>query len=228
MRPRHLSLPIESARLRLRLPTPRDAPSWLRILRSRRVAALMVPEIPWTEARVRAKIARARAEARQGTTFELAIELRETGRVIGRVALKRVRFGFEWNAELAYWIAADSWGSGFAHEAAYALCDAGFRQLGLHRIDADALAFNRRSIATLRRLGFRTEGARREEFRHRGAWIGLVCFGLLRGELRAPRPGAAAATPESVGVRGPRPSSSSRAGAARRTARPRTRTNPSR
>jgi [ribosomal protein S5]-alanine N-acetyltransferase len=182
-----LPLPLEAGRVRLRLPSAGDVRPWHRILIAPELREARPYGDPWTVARVRAKVAKARIEAGQGTGYELVVEDPVAHTVIGRVALKRLQLGNERRAELAIWMDPGVWGQGLAAEAASLLCRAGFRNLGLHRIDAEVLAFNSRSIRLLKAVGFRREGERREAFFHRGRWISSIQFGLLRSDLREPR-----------------------------------------
>ncbi len=181
-----IALPIQTPRLSLRLPTLKDVPAWYATLTEPRVLELMLPDLPWTRDAVREKVASAREGARNGTLYELAVERRSDGAVVGRVALKEVQLGPESRAILAYWMDPSAWGTGLASEATHSLCRAGFGQLPLHRIDAEVFAFNVRSQRLLRGLGFRKEGEAREAVRYRGRWVSSWNFGLLRGELRSP------------------------------------------
>jgi RimJ/RimL family protein N-acetyltransferase len=140
---------------------------------------------PLTLARVRHNIAERRREARAGTRYDLAVELRSIRRVVGRVALKRVDRQNR-QAELAYWLGVPYWGTGLATEAAWTLCRAGFEDLRLHRIAAGVFGFNERSVALLERIGFRLEGSFRDGVRYRRTWVPELRYGLLRGELRNP------------------------------------------
>jgi RimJ/RimL family protein N-acetyltransferase len=138
-----------------------------------------------TLARVRHNIAERRREARAGTRYDLAVELRSIRRVVGRVALKRVNRENR-QAELAYWLGPPYWRTGLATEAAWTLCRAGFAELRLHRIAAGVFGFDKRSVAVLERLGFRSEGSFRDAVRYKGKWVPELRFGLLRGELTNP------------------------------------------
>jgi [ribosomal protein S5]-alanine N-acetyltransferase len=187
MRSPRLDLPINSPRLVLRLPTAADAPDYLWILTSKPVARLMLYRgPPLTLEGVKRTIATRRLEARKGVRYDLTVELRTIGRVVGRAALKRINPKTR-RAEIAYWLGPDYWGAGLATEAVYTLCRAGFERLHLHRIDAGVFKFNRRSIALLERLGFRQEGALRDAVRYRRRWVPELRYGLLNGELRVPK-----------------------------------------
>lgn len=181
-----MRLPLRSERLVLRLPTQDDVEPWFRILTSPKVAELMVPARDWTRDAVKKKVYNARAAARDGSMVELAVVLRGSGKVIGRVALKRVELREHRRAEIAYWFDNGFWGQGLAREAVHLLCSAGFRDLHLHRIDACAFEFNKRSLRLIEGLGFRREGTLRESLFIHGNWFAEVRFGVLEGELRLP------------------------------------------
>lgn len=181
---RRLTLPIDGGRVRLRLPTREGARPWYAILTAPSVRRVMLPDRPWTLAKVRAKIDRARSEARRGTSFELVVERSVTAQVIGRVALKNVVRGNERRAEVAYWTSPNFWGQGLTGEGVRALLRAGFEELGLHRVEAEVLVHNERSIHLLGSLGFRPEGLMREAMYDRGEWISMIRFGLLAHEFR--------------------------------------------
>ena len=65
-------------------------------------------------------------------------------------------------AELGYDMAVSRWGQGIASEAARAVIDYGFTEMKLHRIQAQTIADNHRSVRLLERLGFHREGTLRE------------------------------------------------------------------
>ena len=82
---------------------------------------------------------------------------RDTDELVGDCGL--FRDGTEW--ELAYGFRRNRWGLGYATEAARACIEAGFEQLGLHRIVADITdPSNHASIRVLEKLGFRPDGER--------------------------------------------------------------------
>lgn len=68
---------------------------------------------------------------------------------------------------------------GLMTEAASAVLDHSFGELGLHRLEADTDPDNTASIALLRKLGFREEGRARERWKGVGEWRDSLLFGLL-------------------------------------------------
>lgn len=61
----------------------------------------------------------------------------------------------------------------------------GFARLGLHKITAQVLEINPRSLALHRRLGFTEEGCLREQHCGEGCYQAVYCFGLLKREWLA-------------------------------------------
>ncbi len=82
-------------------------------------------------------------------------------------------------AELGYWIGKPWWNRGLATEAARAVIDFGFEQLGLNRIVAHHMASNRASGQVLRKIGMTREGTLRQHVRKWGEFHDVHIFGLL-------------------------------------------------
>ena len=120
----------------------------------------------------------------QGRGLTLAIVRRdEPDELLGSVSLRR--FSRDRRAELGYWLGADAWGQGFATEAASALVDFGFREMGLARIYAQVLAGNAASCRVLEKLGMLSEGIRRRHIRKGKTLHDVVLYGMLRDEWRS-------------------------------------------
>jgi RimJ/RimL family protein N-acetyltransferase len=119
----------------------------------------------------------------QGRGVTLAIARREApDDLLGSVSLRR--FIRDRRAELGYWLGADAWGAGFATEAAGALVDFGFAELGLSRIYAHVLQGNAASCRVLEKLGMVNEGIRRQHVRKGKRLLDVELFGMLRDEWR--------------------------------------------
>jgi ribosomal-protein-alanine N-acetyltransferase len=82
-------------------------------------------------------------------------------------------------AGIGYDLARPYWGQGLAIEAVEAVVRYGFQTLGLHRIEADVMPGNERSIRLLRTLGFVEEGRLRDYAYFKGRFNTLVRYGLL-------------------------------------------------
>ena len=119
----------------------------------------------------------------QGRGLTLAVTRRdEPDELLGSVSLRR--FSRDRRAELGYWLGADAWGKGYATEAAGALVDFGFREMGLSRIYAQVLAGNVASCRVLEKLGMLHEGLRRRHIRKGKTLHDVVLYGMLRDEWR--------------------------------------------
>jgi RimJ/RimL family protein N-acetyltransferase len=89
------------------------------------------------------------AERRAGTAFRFAIVC--DGRVIGCCDVDEIADG---GGDLGYWLERPAWGHGYAQEAARAVIDFAFEDLGLAELTAGHAAENTASGRVLERLGF--------------------------------------------------------------------------
>lgn len=181
-----VDLPVDTPRLKLRLPSAQDVPALKRSFRDIRTArAVGAPLHAAAEMREPGKmVARTRAEFRRSEHLSLSVILRSSEECIGRVGLR----GLDWNwrkvESLAYWIDPRWWNRGFATEASWFLCRVAFRTLRMRRIASQALEPNLASQAVLRRIGFAEEGRERRSVVVRGKAMDMILYGLLDSELR--------------------------------------------
>ncbi|MBN1260673.1 MAG: GNAT family N-acetyltransferase [Anaerolineae bacterium] len=129
--------------------------------------------------------------ARPRLKFQLAITLQSTGALIGNCGI-RTEATNAYEGDIGYELAPDHWRQGYATEAARAIVDFGFTELGLHRIWAQCLADNAGSVRVLEKLGLQCEGHLRENAYFKGRWWDTLLYGILDREWRA-RPHAAPA-----------------------------------
>jgi len=76
------------------------------------------------------------------------------------------------------------WNKGYGTEAGKLCLAYGFDTLNLHRVGSSAISYNPRSIRMHEKLGFKKEGAKREEIYRKGKCWDLVMLGLLRDEFK--------------------------------------------
>jgi RimJ/RimL family protein N-acetyltransferase len=76
-------------------------------------------------------------------------------------------------------------GQGLGQEATRLVLAWGFDVLGLHRIELQVLASNRRAIECYLACGFRKEGVRRESEVYPDGWKDFLLMGLLRSEYES-------------------------------------------
>ncbi len=113
--------------------------------------------------------------------FELAITLRETGRLIGGSGIRAADESFR-AADMGYCLRRDAWGKGLATEAAAGLIGFGFEQLRVHRIWATCDTRNVRSARVLEKAGMALEGTMRDDTWLRGQWRSSRLYSILDSE----------------------------------------------
>ena len=177
-----MTLPISTERLVLRRFTDGDVRDLLACVADASFANA-TPEIEATEAGVRRYIAMQNGlqPFERGRCFDLAVERRADGTVIGLVSM--VRDEHE-QAAIGYALGIDYRGERYATEAARGLIGFGFGSLGLRRIHADTHSDNTASWKVMERVGMTREGGVREATRGAGTSAGVVTYGMLATQWR--------------------------------------------
>jgi RimJ/RimL family protein N-acetyltransferase len=117
-----------------------------------------------------------------GEWFTFALELKETGTLIGHVALKTLE---DKQAEIGFTLSRAAQGLGLGFEAAARVLDYAFTKLELHRVIAIADCENEKSVALLGRLGMRREGHFIRNVWFKGRWGSEYLYAVLREEWAA-------------------------------------------
>lgn len=105
----------------------------------------------------------------------------ETGTPIGTCQLVNINWAHR-SAELQIRIAPGAQGRGLGTLAVTKLCDFGFRDLGLHRINLNVWATNHRAIRVYEKAGFQREGLLRQAALVDGRFEDVVVMGLVNIE----------------------------------------------
>lgn len=113
--------------------------------------------------------------------FQFAIILKRDGWLIGNCGLRKQSASIQ-VADLGYEIDRRYWGYGYATEAAHALLEFGFEQLGLHRVWAYCIAENAASARVLEKIGMKYEGLQRESEWMKGRWWNTLHYAILDHE----------------------------------------------
>ena len=124
-----------------------------------------------TEGEVRAFVGMfiAHQAAQPRSKFQLAIETRAEGRLIGNCGVRLAAPGAT-IAEIGYELNPDEWGQGYATEAARAIVAFGFAAFPLRRIWASCVVENAASANVLAKLGMRRAPRLRERQYFRRAY----------------------------------------------------------
>jgi RimJ/RimL family protein N-acetyltransferase len=178
--------PIHTERLTLRLMTPADADDVFAYQSREDVCEYLLHE-PRTHDEVDtwvAKYGAATELAKDGDWIEPAIELAMpdgTRRVIGHMYLTIASLENR-GAEIGWTLHPDFFGHGYASEAAKAILELAFGELGLHRVRAELDPRNDASIALCRRLGMREEAHFVQDLFFKGAWGDTGVYAILDQE----------------------------------------------
>ncbi len=158
-------LPLRTARLALREFAAADLTALEALTNDARVLEYAPAASRALEAVRRAAAAPGVRRPARRRCYELAVELRRSGRLIGAcdLALSGAR-----EADIGYMLAPRHWGHGYGTEVASALVAFGFEQLRLERLSAVVAIENDRSRRVLENAGLRWEGLMRRHLRTRG------------------------------------------------------------
>jgi len=96
--------------------------------------------------------------------------LKETGAIAGVINISEIVRGFFQSAYLGYYSSDKYCGEGYVTEGLGLVVKGAFTTLKLHRLEANIQPNNHRSIALVRRLGFRKEGFSPRYLKIGGRW----------------------------------------------------------
>ncbi len=116
-----------------------------------------------------------------GQWFQIAIEFKETGTLVGDCGLK-INEPDKRQAEIGYTLSRAYQGKDIASEAVSCLLDYLFTTLELHRVIAITDCENAASVALLERLGLRREGHFIQNIWFKGKWGDEYLYAILKHE----------------------------------------------
>jgi len=172
---------LETSRLLLRPLSVEDAPAMARLAGRREIAdtTLAIPH-PYSEDQAREWLkAQVMASTPNQSEIIFASTLKEDGRLIGTIGLREIDRVHSL-AEMGFWVSVDSWGQGYATEAATALLHFAFEELALNRVFACHMVRNPASGRVLEKIGMRREGLLRQRVRKWGAFEDIAILAILR------------------------------------------------
>lgn len=107
----------------------------------------------------------------------------EPERIIGDVSFSEIVYEPFLSCFLGYKFDKDETGNGYAAEAVKAVIQYIFDTLKLHRIEANIMPRNERSISLVEKLGFENEGLSRKYLKINGKWEDHLHYVLLNEEV---------------------------------------------
>jgi RimJ/RimL family protein N-acetyltransferase len=149
------------------------------------------PELGWllgfehdpTAEYVHERLRSDRTKLRKGRSVAFAIADPEDDAFLGEVLLH----SFDWQhqrAALGVWVRIEERGRGIGLCALRMICEYGFEELGLMRIELTTFPDNGGMVRIAEEAGFQTEGVLRSYTRERGWRCDVTMMSLLPGELR--------------------------------------------
>ena len=165
-------------RVFLRKPTQRDCGEILELVRASRRFHRPWVYPPRTRRQFSAYLRRARS--RRHACFLVC--LRADGAIVGVVNLNDIVLGALRGAFLGFYGSIQHAGRGYMRDGVRLALRHAFRVLALHRVEANVQPGNRRSIALVKRLGFRREGLSRRYLKVGGRWRDHERWAILAEE----------------------------------------------
>lgn len=120
---------------------------------------------------------------KENEDYIFAIESLDHGKFIGGACIKNI----DWknsHCEIALFISPNNWGNGFGLDTLKILLKFVFQQMNLNKIKLKAYSFNKRAQSIYKKIGFKEEGALREEIFRDGEYHDEFIFGLLKKEYK--------------------------------------------
>ena len=178
-----MPLCLETPRLILRTFEERDAAPLAAYRSDPEVARYQGWEAPFSPGKSRAVCLRNGARAVPGAPgewYQLAIELKSGGAMIGDFAFKVSRWDSH-QAEIGYTLAGAYQGRGYASEALSRLLDYLFTDFNLHRVHANIDPENIPSARLCERAGMRHEGRFVQSLWFKGRWASEDWYAIASG-----------------------------------------------
>lgn len=175
------TIPIYTQRLTLRPFTPEDAEAMYRNWASDPQVTKFLTWQPHTSASATKVLLQLWCEDyKSEDNYNWCITL--NGAPIGNISVVRFSQRDE-DAELGYCLSHAHWGSGFMSEAAGAVIDFLFREVGVHRVSISHATKNPASGKVAQKCGLTYEGATRGSYKaHWGEWLDIAHYGITREE----------------------------------------------
>ena len=173
-------------RVRLRPPTPDDAPNLFRLQSDPELHLITDEEafVPRHVGQVRAQLERQVAEPPDGETMvTLVVETVADGTFLGRGTLWGIN-AFNRYGHLGIRLVPEARGQGYGTEVIQLLCRYGFRNRNLRRLELEMLASNVAMRRTAEACGFTHEVTQREREHDGDGFADLVLYGLLRRDWK--------------------------------------------
>lgn len=170
---------LATARLHLRCIVAADAAE-LYYLRTNKEVLQFLDRHPLTsekEASSFIKVILSHLEKNEGILWVITFK-DDPDKMIGTIGYWRI-VKEHYRAEIGYLLRPDQWGKGIMKEAIEKVSTYGFREMGLHSIEANINPGNVASAALLTKCGFEKEGYFRESYYYNGVFSDAAIYSLV-------------------------------------------------
>ena len=141
-------------------------------------------ETKWSTHNLETILSFVKSQKENNHSFLLAIISNDNNRHIGNIKIGPIHPQYK-HADISYFIGEkEYWYKGIATEAIKLLCDFGFNELELHRIEAGTYGCAIGSWRALEKNGFKREGVFKEQIFFNGSYIDVYRYALLEQEYR--------------------------------------------
>jgi ribosomal-protein-alanine N-acetyltransferase len=173
---------LETQRFRLRPIELSDAPVIQKAAGAREISDTMISiPHPYPAGEAERYVQRQRSERDIGRLAAFVIELKAEGRFCGLVEVRDIDREHS-QAELSFWLVAETWGQGYMGEVVQAVVRYSFNVLCLNRLFAYHMLRNPASGCVLEHNGFKREGLLRQCVRKWGQFEDVSLWAILREE----------------------------------------------
>ncbi len=124
-------------------------------------------------------------DAMKGREFRYYLTLKGDKKVIGTVCIGNIAFGSVKSCVISYKMDKDWRNMGLCSEAVEELIRFAFDVLELHRIEAQVMPRNEKSLAIMKKFGFENEGLSKKCLEINGKWEDHYRFRLINDKVSA-------------------------------------------
>ena len=115
--------------------------------------------------------------------FRYYMTLKGEKKVIGTVCIGMIMFGSVKSCTLSYKVDKDYRNQGYCSEAVAEIIDFAFKTLELHRIEAQVMPRNAKSLRIMKKFNFENEGLSKQCLEINGKWEDHYRFALLNHKI---------------------------------------------
>lgn len=117
------------------------------------------------------------------TTYQWAMEDRDTGEIIGCIGVVGINDGFL-SCEMGYCMSRYYWGRGLMPEALKTILDHLFGVVGMERIHAKHHVLNPSSGKVMQKVGMTCEGTLRHGMRMKGEFCDVALYAIIKSDWK--------------------------------------------